>query len=211
VGINAVLEHIAKTRPPPDILDLVDAVRACNVFAFATVAALAACGDASAVDAAPVRIDDAAVCGARPDWCDEDCANVACGDPSIVRCECHTGIWSECPVGANCNPISQTGCADGQKCAYILCEPGSYYVYRVGCSADGDAGVGAACTEPTVANETDECASGGHCYEGVCRAVCTTLNPRCETPQCCAAITPRVDVCIDGEVCGVDAGIADGR
>ena len=79
------------------------------------------------------------------------------------------------PVGGDCNPVAQTGCAVGEKCALILDQP-DIGRGHVGCVPDGTQGIGDACTEATVAGGFDDCTSGGDCYRSTCVPICTTVN-----------------------------------
>ena len=89
----------------------------------------------------------------------------------------------DAPGGGPCNPVAQTGCAVGEKCALILDDPDSG-AGHVGCVADGTQAVGAACTEPTVAGGADNCLAGGDCYRGTCNEICTTVNDQCADGTC---------------------------
>ncbi len=89
------------------------------------------------------------------------------------------------PVGAECNAVSQTGCQPGEKCGFIL-DQEEPRLGHVGCTADGTAAVGEACTAPTVGN-SDSCAAGGHCYIGECQDICTQVSPDCADGFLCVS------------------------
>lgn len=83
-----------------------------------------------------------------------------------------------------CNPVAQTGCAVGEKCASILDDPATGASY-VGCVADGTQDIGAACTDPTVAGASDDCLAGGECYNGLCHELCSTALDNCTGTGVC--------------------------
>lgn len=85
-----------------------------------------------------------------------------------------SGPTPDAAAGPPCNPISQTGCAVGEKCAFILDDPGAG-AGHVGCVPDGTQGLGEACTDATVAGESDDCTIGSDCYRGVCHEICATV------------------------------------
>ena len=84
--------------------------------------------------------------------------------------------------GGDCNSVSQTGCAEGEKCTWIV-DQLSPEVGHVGCIAEGAGQLGDACTDATVKGGTDTCAAGGYCYQGTCRQICTTVNDTCADGQ----------------------------
>lgn len=77
---------------------------------------------------------------------------------------------------SSCNPLSgpgSQGCNPGQRCVwYLLCETADgEHLGTLGCVPDATAGLGEACTPPTV-ETPDDCASGLVCVDGTCHDVC---------------------------------------
>ncbi len=85
----------------------------------------------------------------------------------------------DAPRSGDCDAVAQTGCADGQKCAFVLDIPDTG-VGHVACVPDGSAALGEACERPSAAGDVDTCAKGGHCYNGTCRQTCTRTNDTCD-------------------------------
>jgi hypothetical protein len=136
-------------------------------------------------------------CGAEPDsQCVSVCANGECGELHTWDCNASTGEWrpveeiNECDwsgvdggcasTAAGCNPVSQTGCCPEDKCGLVL-EDG---FGRIDCAPNGTRGIGEPCTEPTTGDGYDDCAAGGHCFDGRCREICTTINDTCSDGVC---------------------------
>jgi hypothetical protein len=86
-------------------------------------------------------------------------------------------------AGGECNPVSQSGCAAGEKCAFIV-DQLDPLIGHIGCTADGTDAVGAACTEAAAVNTSDSCAKGGECYNGLCHEICSTVNDQCTDGVC---------------------------
>lgn len=104
-------------------------------------------------------------------------------DPDASNPFIDAGPDADIDAGGNCNPVSQTGCVASEKCALILDIP-DIGRGHVGCVMDGTQAIGAACTEPTVAGGSDDCAAGGDCYRGTCMPICTTVNDQCADGSC---------------------------
>lgn len=85
--------------------------------------------------------------------------------------------------GSSCNPVSQTGCAFGQKCAVIV-DQLSPFIGHVGCAADGADAIGEACTEASAVGTADSCMAGGECYNELCHQICTTVSDSCSDGTC---------------------------
>ncbi len=101
----------------------------------------------------------------------------------IVLVDADVVVTPDASPGGPCNPVSQTGCALGFKCAYILDDPGTG-ARHVGCAPDGTTAIGDACTDAVVAGETDSCAAGGDCYRDTCHEICTTVSDTCTDGTC---------------------------
>jgi len=130
-----------------------------------------------------------------------------------------------------CDPVTQEGCAEGQKCAELTVSAGPPVLSRTDCVANGTVPLGGACTFGVPGDETgfDDCASapnqGAQCLDNVCRQICATdaATPTCSDGFSCARIadlftdlTPPPGVCnpacdpvlqdcpVEGEACYLD-------
>jgi hypothetical protein len=91
------------------------------------------------------------------------------------------------PSGA-CNPVSQMGCAAGQKCGFVLLDPATG-ASGAACIADGTQALGAECTRPMAANETDNCVAGSWCFDGKCVGMCSdTSLAGCQQNEACVSV-----------------------
>ncbi len=80
-----------------------------------------------------------------------------------------------------CDPIAQTGCAGGQRCA-LMYSAGNASGFE--CVAAGTIAAGAECSRPF--DGADECAGGTLCLEGRCAAVCDAEgSAACATNEAC--------------------------
>ena len=128
--------------------------------------------------------DDAAV--ADPDARPVDASiDVRDGDPAA---DAEPGGDSG-PVGA-CNPITQAGCAAGQKCTWLTVQE-EPFLGRTDCVPDGDVEIGGACVEGPPGETTgyDDCAAGGLCVNDLCRAICSIEPESCGEGFACSAYT----------------------
>lgn len=109
------------------------------------------------------------------------------------------------PIDANycdegCNPLAQTGCQAGEKCALFHpeSEADEFDICDVRCFADGSLPEGAECqVEP---GQIDDCVAGTLCYWGHCQQLCTpTTHGGCEQGACGARLPglewALMDVC----------------
>ncbi|HTE52730.1 MAG TPA: hypothetical protein VK698_17880 [Kofleriaceae bacterium] len=91
------------------------------------------------------------------------------------------------PGGVVCDPVAQTGCAAGDKCAQLVLslEPGDV---RTACVPDGTVEVGGACVtgEPGEATGYDDCAAGADCTSGSCRRICLVAGDSCPDQFSCS-------------------------
>ena len=91
-----------------------------------------------------------------------------------------------------CNVWAQTGCASGQKCAFVIDginpQDNTNILGHVACIKDGTAALGEACesafdieVDPPVVNvdESDTCQGASVCYKNTCRSLCSDVNPVC--------------------------------
>jgi hypothetical protein len=81
-----------------------------------------------------------------------------------------------------CNPLTQSGCAAGQKCTWVTDATMPTMLGHIDCVPDGVAATGAACTMgmpgPT---GYDDCAKGNYCEGSVCKLIC---DPQGGSPMC---------------------------
>jgi hypothetical protein len=86
-------------------------------------------------------------------------------------------------ITAKCNALAQSGCSEGQKCAFVLDDPATG-VGHTDCAEDGTAELGAACEQPEEPGESDSCKAGGSCYQGICHQICNSTVPgSCPGPE----------------------------
>ena len=77
------------------------------------------------------------------------------------------------PAAAVCNPIAQTGCADTEKCTWIVDQDTPTEVGHIGCTQDGTVAVHGSCTVgPAGPQGFDDCAKGGICVASECKTIC---------------------------------------
>jgi hypothetical protein len=90
---------------------------------------------------------------------------------------------------ATCNPVTQQGCADGEKCSWLTVQnDDSGYLGRTDCVPDGTVAIGGECMDGTPGEETgfDDCAAGGLCVAGSCSAICTAEPDSCGADFACS-------------------------
>ena len=84
-----------------------------------------------------------------------------------------------------CQPLNQVGCSAGEKCTWVLSTDPTNTAPGLGsisCEPDGTVAIGDACTiKPAAMGGDDNCARGGVCVTGICKAICDNNNP---LPQC---------------------------
>jgi hypothetical protein len=125
----------------------------------------------------------------------------ACGGATPVSPDAAADATPSCPDGAAgaCDPITQTGCAPGQKCTWIrVAISGAQEIGSLGCEPDGTVAAGGACTygaaKPTTCDlgtGYDDCTAGLVCdaptdvdqAHGTCAPICD-VNA---SPGSCAA------------------------
>lgn len=116
-----------------------------------------------------------------------------------------------------CNPLTQAGCAAGEKCTWIIdVATADQYVGHLGCAPDGTAAVGDACTFGAAgATGYDDCAKGGVCSQygqpgqaGICKQVCDQQGgqPTCDDTHVCVTYADLFDV---GENLPAAGGVCD--
>jgi hypothetical protein len=92
-----------------------------------------------------------------------------------------------------CNPLTQAGCAAGEKCTWLLDALMPQYVGHIGCAPDGTAAVGDSCMYGAPgATGYDACSKGSVCGNyrggtGVCKQICDQQGgmPACDAQHVC--------------------------
>ena len=87
-----------------------------------------------------------------------------------------------------CNPVTQEGCADGEKCSWLVVSEDPF-LGRTDCVPDGTVEVGGTCADGAAGEETgfDDCAAGGLCIAMTCRAICTIDPDSCGEGFACSS------------------------
>lgn len=102
------------------------------------------------------------------------------------------------PQGAACNPLTQQGCAGGEKCSWIIAQTAPTFLGLTACVREGTVDPGGACMancipqgstdigepcsetnapDPTANPSiigTDDCRAGGICVNDICRPICAS-------------------------------------
>jgi hypothetical protein len=113
-----------------------------------------------------------AACGGGGD--DDDVSIVDSGPPP-----------EDAAVAMQCNPVTQTGCDENEKCAQLIISAGPPFLGRTDCVPNGDVPMGEECTIGTPGETTgfDNCASsadqGAQCINGLCREICSAPEDTC--------------------------------
>jgi hypothetical protein len=132
-----------------------------------------------------------------------------------------------------CDPVQQTGCAEGEKCARLVISAPDPFLARTDCVPDGDVAIGEACEngEPGETTGFDDCAAGGQCFNGLCLQICTGSPETCSEGFGCGfpvnffddIDSARVGVCFEtcspvaqdcvteGEGCYLNIGAENGE
>ena len=92
-----------------------------------------------------------------------------------------------------CNPLTQAGCAAGEKCTWLLDALMPQYVGHIGCAPDGTGNVGDSCMYGAPgATGYDACKKGGVCGNyrggaGTCKQICDQQGgmPTCDAQHVC--------------------------
>ncbi len=159
----------------------------------------------------------------------EDCGEgFTCTDGSCAEfvCESLGGGGS-----GSCNPVTQTGCAAGEKCAQIVenLEP---FVARTDCVPEGGVPVGQSCSRCDGELGYDNCAAGSHCSNGSCSEICNVGSDTCRSGNegpfegsyctlfqgvftdsiglCVAACNPVEDTVVGGSIANNDCAATEG-
>jgi len=124
-------------------------------------------------------------------------------------------------VGAECNPVNNTGCGPSEKCTWVGIVDTN--LGNTTCAPDGTVVLGGTCA--LVAGEQyDDCAGGAYCINGACQKICDTtdsvgtcptdfncggwadlFNDSPDTGTCSAACDPVTQNCPGAEACYLQA------
>jgi hypothetical protein len=168
-------------------------------------------------------------------------ALMACGggdDDDVIVIDASVQQIDSAPA-AQCDPVTQQGCAEGEKCAQLTVDLGPPILDRTDCVPNGSVAIGGACTdgEPGDTTGFDDCAAapnqGAACVNNVCRQICNSgaATPTCGDEFSCARIADLLDdvmggllgvcdpVCdpvlqdcpIEGEACYLDPTNPEGK
>ena len=94
-----------------------------------------------------------------------------------------------------CNVLTQTGCASGQMCTWIVDSADmTMSVGHIGCAPEGNKATDAACTRNAPGQMGyDDCVKGDYCFgpdtggAGVCKVICDQAGgaPKCDQAHAC--------------------------
>jgi len=94
-----------------------------------------------------------------------------------------------------CDPVSQTNCAAGEKCTYII-DSTNPMMGHTACAPDGSVASGGACTRDAAG--VDDCVPGDFCSGGTCNEICSSNPNSCGGTALCTMFagifTDRTDV-----------------
>jgi hypothetical protein len=95
-----------------------------------------------------------------------------------------TGTGGTGGTGASCDPVAQTGCSTGQRCAWVWTTTTAGHN---ACLADGTVSLGGACTTGAAGETTgfDNCKKGTSCTAGICETICTAMPDTCPNNYGC--------------------------
>ncbi|MAQ19703.1 MAG: hypothetical protein CMN30_33485 [Sandaracinus sp.] len=116
------------------------------------------------------------------------------GDPSDAGAGGDAGAL-DAGTPDDCEPVSQTGCAAGEKCTYVY-EVGDMTRGRTTCAPEGSIDVGESCAFAAMSGgEVDDCVPGAVCEAGVCTPICDALaSGGCDDGAVCLdLVTPLRD------------------
>ncbi len=89
--------------------------------------------------------------------------------------------------GDVCSPLTQAGCAAGEKCAWIE-DQDNPPLGHIGCTPDGSVAVGGACTVGAAGPAGfSNCVKGSECVAGTCKQICDHQGgaPMCDANHAC--------------------------
>jgi hypothetical protein len=134
----------------------------------------------------------------------------AAGAPDAAEPDASQPLCPDLPAGAgsgfdSCNPLTHEGCADGEKCAWLVIQEDPF-LGRTDCVPDGTVELGDECLEGEPGETTgyDNCARGGVCTSDHCHSVCTI-----ETDSCCAGFACSSYAGMFSDDSNIDTGQCD--
>jgi hypothetical protein len=115
-----------------------------------------------------------------------------------------------------CNPLTQAGCAAGEKCTWLIDATMPQYVGHIGCAPDGTAAAGDTCMYGAAgATGYDDCAKGNVCSQfaqpgmaGTCKQLCDQQGgaPMCDANHVCVTYSKLFSTGADAPAA---AGVCD--
>ena len=75
--------------------------------------------------------------------------------------------------GGVCNPLTQAGCAEGEKCTWFV-DDAMADIGHIGCAPDGAVATDGACMIPGGVG-ADDCVKGNVCVAGECKVICDPM------------------------------------
>jgi hypothetical protein len=125
-------------------------------------------------------------------------------------------VYVACPRNktSQCNPLTQSGCAAGEKCTWLLDAVVPQYIGHIGCAPMGARDVGESCMYgPPGCDGYDDCKKGFVCGdyrggEGVCKQLCDQQGgfPMCDAQHSCVTHSGLFST---GETTPSAAGVCD--
>jgi hypothetical protein len=142
--------------------------------------------------------DDAATGG------ESDARQADAADGTDAASSTDAASESDGGVSGLCNPVTQQGCAGGEKCSWLVVQEDPF-LGRTDCVPDGTVAIGDACVEGPPGETTgyDDCEAGGLCMSDVCRTICNIDPDSCGDGFACSTysntftddVTENLGVC----------------
>lgn len=161
------------------------------------------CGDDGNATHHDAGVDTAPLIDALPDA-------PACVPLAQPTCGSTTAPTTPASNGnTTCNPLTQAGCATGEKCTWIVDQTSPSTVGHIGCTPDGTVNTGCACTYGAAGTTGyDDCAKGNVCNAGKCKQICDNQGgtPACDADHAC---TTYANLFSTGSTTPAAAGVCD--
>jgi hypothetical protein len=120
---------------------------------------------------------------------------ISCSSHKPPRVTPDGGVDAFVVIECDCNVLYQTGCAVGEKCAWVYSGMGPMPPGYVTCVPDGSAPAAAECTygpyvpdtypKSCVSGSYDDCVRGTACWNGTCERICDLQMPSCDNGKTC--------------------------